>query len=250
MVTGTKDVRFTVRDLEIFRDHFLQFRITTYEALRKMYWPEYQMDAVKKWVQRMRAAAFLSDAPLYTSGAIYLYPGVKAVRLLNLPPRLARTPDADLLAKLYGVLSFCVLGAADHRKISEKEFHDEFPDLDVQGLESNFYYLDEDFEAEGFSKQKRIGYIMVDSGKQPKDLRRRMNALISRRLLSPPWYDCIRRRRFIIAVATTTEAKKRRLQQALVPPTATVPLRITVHEDLHRVIPASKLHAPQRQDNS
>ena len=243
VATATTDmIRLTERDEQILKEHFARFRITTLEALQRVYWADRTLDAAKKWSQRMRAGQYLRHGEL-GNGRQFFYPTHKTVALAGLSRRATAPPKGYDLARLYGVLSFCCLGPVRHEKIASMEFHQRFQKLCAPSLDQSLYYADTDFETDRFPKHNRIGYLLVDAGSRVRQMLQRFRHVISQRLKSPLWHQCIERDRFLVTVVTADPDKLRRLGEALAAIHQPVPFRIEVRLDLRDVVPLRLAHA-------
>lgn len=242
MVTTTHAVRLTERDEQIFREHFARFRITTVEALQRVYWSDHTVDAAKKWAQRMRLGRYLLTGVL-GDGRRFLYPTSTMVAQAELPRRIARPPKGYDLARLYGVLSFCCLGETRHEKISSVEFHRRFEHLCAKSLDQSLYYVDTDFADGRLSANKRIGYLLIDAGARVSQIVSRFRHVVSHRLNVPLWHQWIERGRFIVTVVTADPDKQRQLREALTAIRQPVPFRVEIRRDLRDAVPLRVPHA-------
>jgi len=236
-----KTIRLTPMDLTILFEHFPCFRVSTYRALHRCYWPDRPIDAVKKWVGRMTHGGLIAGAPLYDNTQYY-YLTEHATRMGNQPERLARPLSPFLLAQAFGILAFSLLGEKTFRKIPAAEFESRFPDLSPAKLDGTFYYHDPDYQDDANPAMKRIGYLIVDSGRRVRDIVARFRKSISQRLAFRSWRELIERRRFVIGIVTTAEGKANRLRAALDPIRRNVLLRIEVREELRFVVPLRTPH--------
>lgn len=245
-----RGVRLQPRDDEILREHFGAFRISTYEVLHRVFWPESGIDAVKKWVERMHAAGHLQTADLYAKVS-YLFLTQEGSVRAKLPERYSRPLDDTHLAKLYGALSLCCLGPVPYRKLLAQEFESKFPELCVNDLETGWYYRDHDFQDERFQARVRIGYIYVDVSRKLKDVKRRFEEVLSKRLGVQAWRETIDRGQFIYTIVTTTASRQGQLERYIKPSAPpTVPVRYAVRRDLLNVMPQKERHASQCSDNA
>ncbi len=248
--SSTSGVRLTVRDREILTRHFPTYRITTHEALHLTRWPQAEIDAVKKWTLRMRDAGYIAEAPLWSDATSYFRLTPKATEEFRLPPIYGRPLSPTQLARAYGVLSFCVLGPKSFRKLLPAEFRKEFPPLVSNRFEDDYYYLDIDFQEDGWPKARRIGYIYVDAGKRVQDVVQRCRKVIAQRQLDNAWHHgIIRKHLFIYAVVTLSTNKREQILEDLSLDRRKGPIRVEVREDLRHVCPTQKPSAPENDDN-
>jgi hypothetical protein len=241
-------MRLTERDQQILTEHFGRFRITTVEALHRLYWSDRTVDAAKKWTGRMRVGQYLRCGEL-ANGRRFFYPTHKTAVLAGFSRRFVRPPRGFDLARYYGILSFCCLGATRYEKISTIEFGQRFAALCARQLDQSLYYADTDYTDDRYTPRMRIGYLLVDAGSRVRQILARFHRVISQRLSTPLWHQWIERGRLIVAVVTADPDKQRRLREALTNVRQPVPYRVEVRPDLLDVIPMRIVHASQRQDN-
>ena len=209
-------VRIVERDEAILRDHVGCYRLTTYAALHRLFWPKDTLSAAKSWVRRMRESGLLASAPLY-GRTRYFHATPRAAQLVNLDPRVAAPRKAAYIATTFGHLAFCCLGDETRRKLSVDEFKREFSPLVLARDANDGYYLDQTLHlVMPVPEQKRLGLIFVDDARSLKRIPLVLNRLISQRLRIPSWKnDLMRQHRFVIAVVTTSTGKAAAIQQTL-----------------------------------
>ena len=204
------------RDEAILRDHVGCYRLTTYVALHRLFWPKDTLSAAKSWVRRMREARLLASAPLY-GRTRYFHLTPQAAQLVNLDPRVAAPRKAAYIATTFGHLAFCCLGTETRRKLSVDEFKRQFAPLVLPRDANDGYYLDQTLHTMmTVPERKRLGLIFVDDARSLKRIPLVLNRLISQRLRIPAWKnDLIRQHRFVVAVVTTSAGKAAAICQAL-----------------------------------
>lgn len=115
---GKKAVRFSDRDMTVFRYHLPRFRLTTNEVLRRLFGVS-SVNTVNKWVSRRRDQGYLTTARLTGDAAIDFHQATdKAVEQFGLDENVAGPFRGQTLPRFYGMLSFCWLGPRPHRKLS------------------------------------------------------------------------------------------------------------------------------------
>ena len=231
-------IRFNERDFAVFRDHLPRFRLTTNEALRRVFRAG-SMNVVHKWVSRRRQQGYLSTAPLPgDTGQDYHQLTERAAEQFGVEPKTAEPLRGQTFTRCYGMLSFCWLGPRLYRKLSVDEFIKAFPELVHRRLERpNNYYLDDDYRQDGRPARKRIGYLYIAPGKSDVAIRKRLRELVSQRLRLWPWKGLITDRdRFIITLVTTDDDRKWKLEMEIVSMALPAPIRVEVREDLERII--------------
>lgn len=115
---GDKAVRFSERDMKVFRYHLPRFRLTTNEVLRRLFGVS-SVNTVNKWVSRRRDQGYLTTARLTGDAAVDFHQvTAKAVEQFGLDEKVAEPFRGQTLPRFYGMLSFCWLGSRPYRKLS------------------------------------------------------------------------------------------------------------------------------------
>lgn len=232
--------RLNERDRQILTGHFPAYHITTHEALRRARWSDHGIDAVKKWTMRMREGGWIAEAQLWSESTVYFRLTPEAAQQLQLPARLGRPLSPVRLARMYGALSFCLLGDRSFRKLTQDEFRAGFPELVSPHMEDEWYYLDADYEDARWAKEKRLGHVYVDAGQRLRDINRAYQRVLGQRQQHDAWYNrVIRPGRFVFAVVTTTPGKRDQILNELTGQQKT-PIRVEVRTDLMNVMPQRK----------
>lgn len=235
--TKTRKVRLTDRDAEILRDHVGCFRMTTYEAVRRVYWPGETIHAAKSWVRRMREAGYLGDAPLY-GGLNYYYPTHAAATEFQLESGSEGFRSPVRLAQVYGMLAFCCLGEQIHMKLSPSQFREKFPELVIGKQIPEEYYLDKEGE------RGRLGYLLIDTRRPLRRIRDRVRTLISERLQRESWkHSIIRKGRFVITIVTIREARIKQIARYVEDLHKEIQFRYAFVPEIGELLPAEPRHA-------
>lgn len=210
MVTAPDNVLLTKQDIDILVGHIPTFGMTTNAVLAQHFLGK--TAAAKKWAYRMHTGGHVESAHLGLRTKYHRLTA-EAVRLFRIPngDRLTRPLGPGARRALYGVLAFCHLGQKVYRKLTYPEFVDRFPALDLNGP-IDCYYRDTDGPT---TSPKRIGYILVDCGRDVRRVTQRLHELITQRLNHDAWRPIVDSQRFVLAVVTTTEAKRRQLEDAI-----------------------------------
>lgn len=190
-------------------DHIRMFRLTTFEALHRVFFTGRSLDAAKAWAYRMRDLDYIAvvDNALSTRAACYL---TKRARQQLYGERVRRSnpyvSEADLPGA-YATLWFCCLDARPRKKLSAAAFTEAFPEL-VETSPSDraenrmlrdAYFLDDSFDP------RRLGFLLVDSGTDARHLRARYYKAVRDRMRFERWRELIERdRRFAVTVLTTS----------------------------------------------
>lgn len=232
MVAKKPKVTVTDRDARIF-EHVLRFRITTYEALKRLFFSENGLDAVKSWSRRMQTGGYLESAHLLAPRRYY-YLTPKAVRLLGASDKVARALGGGALLRSYGILAFCCMQERVRRKLSRQEFEGTLPELVQPNLvaSSMSYYLDDEQPDPERPNKRRLGFILVDSGRDSRRIRTQVRHVIAERFRFPAWRQLLADDRFILTVITVSPQRKEAIEKLLQASSHTVPWRIEVVSDL------------------
>lgn len=232
-------VRVNEHDARILADHLGSFRMTTYEALRRVYWPDGGIDAAKSWVRRMKTAGYLADAPLYAK-VRYFYPSQQAVTEFHLETGAQGFQRPTRLAEVYGRMAFCCLGDRPYRLLSPAVFRKEFPELIIGKKVPEGYYLDDS------NTRRRLGYIFVDTRREPRIIRARLKDLISERLANQAWkHNLIRPRLFLFAIVTIRERAAKQIARYLDGLHPEIDFRYAHFPELGELLPTERGNATQ-----
>ena len=210
MVTKTKasDLRVSEEQFAVLK-HLRTFRVTTAEVVQQTFFPDGKQEAVKSFLQRLRARGLIQHADLYGT-TDYHFLTNEGLRLFGDPPRRTAGLNPNALAEAYGMLLFCTR-ATGRRKLRKGQFATQFPELAVRGARSTNYYLDDEEEP------RRIGFIYVDRGIETSKVARRVGAVaIKKRLEHSAWRSSvIHSRRFAVGIVTPSEQKAATLRARL-----------------------------------
>jgi hypothetical protein len=238
-----RQIRLSERDLTILREHLPRFRITTYEALYRLFFEPKgkKMNAVKSLIRRLREGGYLDscELPGETRKLAYFLTEHAVSQLKITPLSLSKPPPAGQLPTLFGGLAFACLGESQLRKIAATEFEQQFPELAANDLPTDIYYLDRDYEDEKYPAQKRLGIICIDTNNSLRRLLQVVHERIKMRIKIDAWKkDVIRKDRLLITVLTMDEDKAKQIREALKKEAShDVPVRVVVRKQLRDVLP-------------
>ncbi len=211
-------IRLTARDLRILR-HVARYRVTTLETVWSCFFKSEgkSQEAAKSTLRRLwqEDPPYLASQPLSGFGkAVYyhLTPAGAAALGFAEPLRIGHGFDkADVRALHYGRLLFCCHGERPRPKFTAEEFDACFPGLRVPGSELfarffvDAYYLDVDPDG-----VKRLGLILVDTGRDLLDLARRTLGALKASLA-----DFFAAERMAVALVFASDQKLRHTRFAL-----------------------------------
>lgn len=204
-------------------DHVHTFRLTTFEALHKVFYADRSLDAAKAWAYRMRDLDYLAvvDNALGTRAACYL---TKRARQQLYGERVRRpnpyVAEADVPG-VFAALWYCCLDETPRKKLSAHDFANAFPELIGAAPEDRIenrmtrdaYFLDDSYAP------RRLGYLLVDTGTDPRHVRTRYYKTVRDRSRFRRWREFIEYdHRFAVTVLTTApprDVRRRVIEQAL-----------------------------------
>lgn len=240
MVTGAKAKELGVSEEQLaVLKHLRTFRITTAEAVRQLFFNGGHPEAIKSFLQRLRAKGLIQSADLYATTDYHSLTN-EGLRLFGDPPRRRVGLDPNALAESLGMLAFCTRGGGLRRKLRRDQFTTQFPELATPRMRATNYYLDDE------EKPRRIGFIYVDRGIETSKVARRVGAVaITKRLRNPAWRTSVLdAHRFAVGIATPTPQKVETLRARLERDWPFVAFRFEVVPEL-LLIRDRRRHAPK-----
>ena len=219
----------TERDEEILR-HVARYRVTTTEALRRIFFPETKPGSEKNVLRRL-IGEHLQSQPLYGKKVYYqLTPS--SAKALGESDECATPFGPQALVRLYGVMAFCCLGKAMKQVFTKAEFIKEFAAFGQSlDLGQNHFYLDYD------GKTTRLGQIMVDQGAEYQHLINKCRKLIEKGRELPGFQEIIANELFVIAIVLTEDSKRDMLHAQMRKNPLPVWSRVEVVSDLGNLMP-------------
>jgi len=211
-MTDTPGVRLTERDRAIL-DHVTRHRLTTREAVQRLFLPEHELNAATKILSRLVKAGCLADGWLPDGQTKYWRLSPAYVKAKGLHPYNAKPLNFGPAVEHFGVLAFCCLRDPPRHLFTREEFRELLPDHYDPRLLRSHYYLDTDP-----SGVERLGLIVVEGGRRDEmRLIRRFRQLYQRRLALPGFRRRMRDpdQSFLIAVVVPNEDKKAALTKAI-----------------------------------
>ncbi|MCP5127494.1 MAG: hypothetical protein H6973_18225 [Gammaproteobacteria bacterium] len=219
----------TERDEEVLK-HVARYRLTTTDALRRLFFPEAKPGGEKNIVRRL-TGDYLQPQPLYGKRVYYqLTP--KAAKVLGESEESATPFGPQALVRLYGVLAFCCLGKTIRPVFTRTEFIQAFSGF-AQALDlgQNHFYLDFD------GKTTRLGQILVEQGGEYQRLVNKCRKLIERGRELPGFQEIINDELFVISIVLAEESKREMLLSHLRKNPLPVWCRAEVAQDLGYLMP-------------
>lgn len=222
---------------EMILEHVRRYHLTTDEILASLFFEGGSVRAARKVTTRLKAEGKLNRFRFF-EGRVLCQLTPRAAEALGEHRSIARKFNYQGLVNAYGVLLFCAKFGVD--KFTAREFMEKFPDLHRRGTRASNYYVD---NAEG---TKRLGFIQVDSGREPAKLVQKIRKVVSRAYGVPNFAKLIQSGRFVVAVVTPTPGKKALIERALAEePASPVKYRVEVVDELGHLLinPPTKLRA-------
>lgn len=211
---ATPGVRITERDHDIL-EHVTRYRITTREAIQRVFMPDHELNAASKVLSRLVKADFLSKPRLLPDGQTrYWRLSLSYVNAKGLHPYHSKALTFGPAIEHFGILAYCCLGDTERTLYTRQEFKELYPDHYDAHLLRSAYYLDVDPK----SGVERLGIILVDSGRRD-EMRwvRRFRQIYKRRLDLPGFRSRLRDRNklFLIAFITPNADKLTAVDEAV-----------------------------------
>ena len=219
----------TERDEEILK-HVARYRLTTTEALRRLFFPDAKPGGEKNVLRRL-TGEYLQPQPLYGKRVYYqLTPA--AAKTLGETEESATPFGPQALVRLYGVLAFCCLGKTVRPVFTRTEFIQAFSQFaDLLDLGQNHFYLDSD------GRTARLGQILVEQGGEYQRLLNKCRKLIDRGRELPGFQEIIADELFVIAIVIAEDSKREMLHVQLRKNPLPVWCRVEVVSDLGNLMP-------------
>ena len=209
--TRPQAVRLTDRDRAIL-DHLARYRLTTIEALHRLFWePTTTANAVSQVLARLAAGGYVQRIEESLSGSQnYYLLTAEAAREYGEDEDFARPPGTTSLIHHYLMLEFCCLGDARREHITAQEIRTGFPNLNGRGIARNAYF-------HTFDEPPRLGWLEVDCGNHAETRAKKCRKQFAKRYEAQElrFRELADEGRFGIVLVTTSEGKKRALERAL-----------------------------------
>jgi hypothetical protein len=208
---GKQAIRLTARDEEIIA-HVLRYRITTIEALHKLFFDAgTTANAVSQVILRLCNGGYLqrSQAPLIGSQNFYqLTPS--CARDQGEDEQFARPPGGTSLIFHYLMLEHCCLGEVRREHITAREIRESFPSLNGRGMARHGYFhtLDD---------PPRLGWLEADCGNKAETRAKKCLKQFEKRYKAEGlrFREFADQGRFYVALITPSEGKKLAFQRVL-----------------------------------
>ncbi len=204
--SAERTVRLTGRD-EAILDHLRRYRITTIEALHRLFWgPTTTPNAVSQVLARL--GAYVRGVDVGNRSFYQLTP--EAARESGEDEDFAKFPGATSLARHYAMLEYCCLGDVRREHITARELRENFPSCDGRGIARNAYF-------HTFEAPAKMGWLEVDCGNHAATRAKKCRKQFAKRYEA----EGLRFRQladagqFGIALVTSSAGKKQALERAL-----------------------------------
>ena len=156
---------------DLILEHVRRYHLTTDEILASLFFEGGSVRAARKVTTRLKAEGKLNRCRFF-EGRVLCQLTPRAAESLGEHRSISRRFHYQGLVNAYGVLLFCARSGVD--KFTAREFMEKFPDLHRRGTRASNYYVD---NADGV---RRLGFIQVDSGREPAKLVQKVRKVIGR----------------------------------------------------------------------
>jgi hypothetical protein len=187
-------------------------------------WFDLSTNALNKLFRRLCRAGLI----LHVGNGYYMLTR-RAVRLLGIPPRRVSAPSLPGFVQATGVVGSCI--AAELEKISAADFANNFPELcPRRGAQVGYY---------AFTPSDGLAWILVDHGAKPKSLVRKVEKVVSKRLMIPAFRVRILAGGFFSIVLAVPSIEKQVAVEAILkenPPSRHVRVQLVVVPELQNLL--------------
>lgn len=218
----------TERDEAIIQ-HVARYRLTTTEAMRRLFFPDAKPGGEKNVIRRL-TGDYLTAQPLYGKRVYYQLTPM-AAKTVGESEESATPFGPQALVRLYGVLAFCCLGKTLKKGFTRAEFSQAFPFAEALDLGQNHFYLDYD------GRTARLGQIVVEQGGEYQRLLLKCRKIIERGREIPGLKEIIADELFVIALVIGEASKRETLTAQLQKNPLPAWCRIEVVPDLGQLLP-------------
>lgn len=225
----TREIRLMDRDQEIL-EHVGTYRLTTREAVHKLWFDDSHINAVTKVLTKLTASGHLSRHDLYGPGEsrAYFTFGSRATRHYDISKKRCEPLGPQALVSNFGMLGFCLFGKEQRRRLPVREMHERGANLLAKKLDSSRYFLQ--------IESRQIGLMVVDHGGSISHLVRKCELEVKRRLRIDAFKQLMEGSRFLLGIAAPTESKADGIKSALLRRSLPVQVVVEVVPDLFHVI--------------
>ena len=232
-------VRLTERD-EAILDHIRRYRITTIEALHRLFWePTTTTNAVSQVLARL--SAHVRGVDVGNRSFYLLTP--EAARESGEDEDFAKFPGATSLARHYAMLEFCCLGDPRREHITARELRENFSNFDGRGIARNAYF-------HTFDAPAKMGWLEVDCGNHAATRAKKCRKQFAKRYEAEglKFRQLADAGQFGIALVTSSAGKKLALERALAK-LEPFPISIHVSQTLRELLGRAEGEAPDGDDD-
>ena len=197
------------------------------------------LEAARSRLKRLGKAGWLKKP---AKRDYYLLSG-RAVRKLGLHRKATKPLGYEQRLEAMAVLDFCIRRGVE--KYTYDEFTTKYPSFHRPGLKSSLYYVDDP------AGENRVGLILVDTGKSPERLVRKVKTLLAQRHELTEFSELIHEYRFSVAIVTTCRRKAESIAEEIrAGLTENVVIHIEISEHLERQLLMRRTDGPSpaRQD--
>jgi len=191
-------------------EHLRRFHLTTAEVLHRLFFPDSQLNAVRKVTARLVREKKIRPCPLFEQRKYFVLTPGQAARMGE--DRSIGTPfQTQGLVNAYGVLHFAI--ETGTQPFTKKEFEEKFPELVIRGVIARNYYIDT--EPTDAAPKVRLGFVIVDYGTSPLTIRKKVHKVTARAYTLPRFARLIQNDGFVVAIVAPFETKAEHIKAVL-----------------------------------
>jgi hypothetical protein len=199
------DTLLQQRDRDILL-HVARYRLTTVEALHRLYLPDRGVEAAKSVLKRLNGS-FLRSRPLFARRRYYQLSSV-STRLLGEPDEASQPFGTHALPTRYAVLQYCCMShGPERRRMTRDEFANSFPEL--RSIPYGDYCIDID------RRVSRLARIAVDLGGDYLRFLRKLREYLDRDSRVRGLRELIEQDAFVLVILTAEETKRDAIVEAI-----------------------------------
>jgi hypothetical protein len=204
----TTAVSLTERQREVL-EHVARFRVTTVEAVDRLFYGDRTTAGALKLLQRLVDAELLA-APIRLRGQNFYQLTPQGARHLGVSRRAAVEFNSQTLRERYSVLAFCCLQRVRREYLPPAEFAALYPEIaDQAGVDSSHQY----FFYTRMGGVVRLGQALIDVSADPPRVVRKCRATAFRILRTPVLKE--KKDELLLAILTAEETKAEAIRRLL-----------------------------------
>lgn len=212
-----KKHRLTKRDELILR-HIATYQMSTFEAIRHLFFENKRPDAAKSTLRRLgkKAMGLIASEHITGTQKVYYRLTPNGGKILGVPSRRCKRLGDSKLPQCYAMLWFtCFSEPAIQRTICKPRDYPAVFSFGNQRIPKIDFYIANDKTEIATGSEISFGFAMTDFDSRFRRIVDRARVQLSR-MLDRGWFDqLISAKRFELAVLTGTNEKKRTIEMVL-----------------------------------